>query len=636
MEDNPESPAAAGCSWGESVTQALQMGEESEASAVDPLLLGGVSDDAPEPNYAEALASQGEESARGGREHMANPIGDQPAPVQIARVATPASPGHSELSRMEGGGVVAKWDPDEDELVPDYASMPVVPERSGSYPRSQGMEDTQRGGKTHHPRGTEIRPPPIAAAPRSPDVKAPVPGGSPPYPCSASNLPRRLPSLPAPPEVPSDMRGTGLRVEGDSVAHDAGAGQGAIGGRSEGREGFEWFYDGLTRVFASHSGEQDGRAEEVKTSTAELQKLVINDGDKDVSPLLAGDWLTLAGLRLILKAIPNSLKEELVSTQRMSCIDAVAKAELEVLDTGREERLKGSEEQPKGDAGAAVGAAQTVALAEGETYMGVSAFDTLIGVTFPSRLEDGSLRNAKVIISGVQAPMPDDVDAPVDAEDKYILPQNNIVIPLEVPRDGGGIWIEDCEGDDVSLPGSGRRRFVAFGSGPPDNNESVGTGFPGQSVDGSGGVLDVGTGGLDAHDDGIREAQDEAAAQVSADIEYSLLPDCEVRPSLHGKAEAEEEVLSEAQPDEEDDLTEVVDPPPRPPSPAPEPPQLRQRRTFLWYHDGTTEIIDDNWLRRGQRPSDRSWRGRTEFLVEWVRLSVQLPVATAVQYSIEL
>ena len=234
------------------------------------------------------------------------------------------------------------------------------------------------------PGGTEIRPPPIAAAPRSPDVKAPVPGGSPPYPCSASNLPRRLPSLPAPPEVPSDMRGTGLRVEGDSVAHDAGAGQGAIGGRSEGREGFEWFYDGLTRVFASHSGEQDGRAEEVKTSTAELQKLVINDGDKDVSPLLAGDWLTLAGpvmkdlspnsaewwkqvlqasndhyqrwlistpverlsrrpdhphrfegtrfsreeqrgLHLILKAIPNSLKEELVSTQRMSCIDAVAK-----------------------------------------------------------------------------------------------------------------------------------------------------------------------------------------------------------------------------------------------------------------------------------------------------------------------
>ena len=28
-------------------------------------------------------------------------------------------------------------------------------------------------------------------------------------------------------------------------------------------------------------------------------------------------------------------------------------------------------------------------------------------------------------------------------------------------------------------------------------------------------------------------------------------------------------------------------------------------------------FIDDNWLRRGQRPNDRSWRGRTEFLVEW-------------------
>ena len=68
MEDNPESPAAAAAgSWGESVTQALQMGEESEVSTVDPLLLGGVSDDAPEPNYAEALASQVEESARGGR-----------------------------------------------------------------------------------------------------------------------------------------------------------------------------------------------------------------------------------------------------------------------------------------------------------------------------------------------------------------------------------------------------------------------------------------------------------------------------------------------------------------------------------------------------------------------------------------
>ena len=44
------------------------------------------------------------------------------------------------------------------------------------------------------------------------------------------------------------------------------------------------------------------------------------------------------------------------------------------------------------------------------------------------RLEDGSLRNAKVIIGGVQAPMPDDVDAPVDAEvaDVPILPPRRL------------------------------------------------------------------------------------------------------------------------------------------------------------------------------------------------------------------
>ncbi|OLP82639.1 hypothetical protein AK812_SmicGene36693 [Symbiodinium microadriaticum] len=237
---------------------------------------------------------------------------------------------------MEGGGVVAKWDPDEDELVPDYASMPVVPEGSGSYPQgSQGMEDTQRVGKrTTH-----------AAM----DVDEP--GG----------------------EVRINAA-QGLTVE--AVVQ---------------RQVLSIFQSQVTPLLGQLMDRleamEDGRAEEVKTSTAELQKLVINDGDKNVSPLLAGDWLTLAGLRLILKAIPNSLKEELVSTQRMSCIDAVAKAELEVLDTGvakgtKAARLKGSEEQPKGDAGAAVGAAQTaakVALAEGETYMGVSAFDTLIG-----------------------------------------------------------------------------------------------------------------------------------------------------------------------------------------------------------------------------------------------------------------
>ncbi|CAE7524411.1 unnamed protein product [Symbiodinium necroappetens] len=332
---------------------------------------------------------------------------------------------------MEGGGVAAKWDPDEDELVPDYASMPVVPEGSGSYPQgSQGMEDTQRVGRctTHSAAmdvdepGGEVRLNPAQGltveavvqrqvlsifqsqvtpllgqlmdrleameARQSAERTAPhttieattlgqdalagdfqkmmslgvesvaserqvaaicresasevkewslaASTSDPTHnPCShavvaaAPEVPQapgeRLPSLPAPPEVPSEMRGTGLRVEGDSFANDESGGQGTIGGRSEGRDGFDWFYNGLKRVFASHSGEHDGRAEEVKTSTAELQQLVINDGDKDVSPLLAGDWLTLAGLHLILKAIPNSLKEELVSTQRMSCIDAVAK-----------------------------------------------------------------------------------------------------------------------------------------------------------------------------------------------------------------------------------------------------------------------------------------------------------------------
>ena len=62
--------------------------------------------------------------------------------------------------------------------------------------------------------------------------------------------------------------------------------------------------------------------------------------------------------------------------------------------------------------------------------------------------------------------------------------------------------------------------------------------------------------------------------------------------------EAEEEVLSEAQPDEEDDLTEVVDPPPRPPSPAPEPPQLRQRPVGQRVHREEPELEPQ----RPQRP----------------------------------
>ena len=54
--------------------------------------------------------------------------------------------------------MVAKWDPDDDELVPDYASMPVVPEGSGSHPQgSQSMEGTQRvGRRTTHAAAMDV------------------------------------------------------------------------------------------------------------------------------------------------------------------------------------------------------------------------------------------------------------------------------------------------------------------------------------------------------------------------------------------------------------------------------------------------------------------------------------------------
>ncbi|CAE7693548.1 unnamed protein product, partial [Symbiodinium sp. KB8] len=255
MENNPESPAAAAGSWGESVMQTLQMGEESEVSAVDPLLLGGVSDDAPEPSSAEALASQGEESARGGQEQVTNPIGDQPAPVQIARAATPASPGHSELSRMEGGGVAAKWDPDEDELVPDYASMPVVPEGSGSYPQgSQGMEDTQRVGRcTTHSAAMDVDEPGGEVTPL------------------LGQLMDRLEAMEA-----AICRESASEVKVTVIARATGSSEQNARAPSEGD---------LRGAMVLTRGED---------FSAVLQQLGINDGDKDVSPLLAGDWLTLA------------------------------------------------------------------------------------------------------------------------------------------------------------------------------------------------------------------------------------------------------------------------------------------------------------------------------------------------------
>ena len=96
-------------------------------------------------------------------------------------------------------------------------------------------------------------------------------------------------------------------------------------------------------------------------------------------------------------------------------------------------------------------------------------------------------------------------------------------------KNGFGWSCSACRGDVVGLCSVCERdvtRFVAFGSGPPDNNESVGTGFPGQSVDGSGGVLDVGTGGLDAHDDGIREVPCVARTE-SWDLTRLSGDDCE-------------------------------------------------------------------------------------------------------------
>ncbi|CAE7322146.1 unnamed protein product [Symbiodinium sp. CCMP2592] len=381
MEHNLETPAAG---WGESVTQALQMGEESEVSAMDPLLLGGVSDDAAEPNYADALASQGDEPNRGGLEQAPTQVGNQPPPVQIAR-ASPASPGHSELSRMEGGGMAAKWDPDEDELVPDYASMPVVPEGSGSHLQgSKRAEDIQIRGtaraaamdvdepsaevRVNPERGLEVE----AAVQRQvlsifQSQVTPLLG----------QLMDRLEAMEARQsaqhDLASDFQRMRLGVESAASAvaprtsvearvehafpglpivdnsqtplSPAGASGGADPSAGSGEEksglvtvsGVEHAW----RLTLSHNLQEIGGTDirpppiaaapkspdvkEVKTSTAELQKLVIHDGDKEVSPLLAGDWLTLAGLHLILKAIPNSLKEELVSTQRMSCIDAAAK-----------------------------------------------------------------------------------------------------------------------------------------------------------------------------------------------------------------------------------------------------------------------------------------------------------------------
>ena len=51
----------------------------------------------------------------------------------------------------------------------------------------------------------------------------------------------------------------------------------------------------MKRALASQGGDAEGKAEEVKASQVELPKLVVSEQDKEISPLIAGDWLTLAG-----------------------------------------------------------------------------------------------------------------------------------------------------------------------------------------------------------------------------------------------------------------------------------------------------------------------------------------------------
>ncbi|CAE7311080.1 GIP [Symbiodinium natans] len=109
----------ASASWAESVNRAME-GEESEVSAIDPMLLGGVSDDPKEPEYDQGLPTQApSDPAMEDEQVDRRPLQERQAPAPVARLL-PQSPGHSELSRMEKG---AHWEIDDEELVPDYNRM---------------------------------------------------------------------------------------------------------------------------------------------------------------------------------------------------------------------------------------------------------------------------------------------------------------------------------------------------------------------------------------------------------------------------------------------------------------------------------------------------------------------------------
>ena len=119
MSPKLEPTAMASASWAESVNRAME-GEESEVSAIDPMLLGGVSDDPKEPEYDQGLPTQApSDPAMEDEQVDRRPLQERQAPAPVARLL-PQSPGHSELSRMEKG---AHWEIDDEELVPDYNRM---------------------------------------------------------------------------------------------------------------------------------------------------------------------------------------------------------------------------------------------------------------------------------------------------------------------------------------------------------------------------------------------------------------------------------------------------------------------------------------------------------------------------------
>ena len=110
-EPNPALTCAmASANWAESVSQALD-GEESEVPAIDPLLMGDVSDDPLEPDYGRAVSvaeNQPLSSPTPGRvsggDNSAEHVTTQDVPTQAAHA-------------------VPHYEVDEEELIPDYRQI---------------------------------------------------------------------------------------------------------------------------------------------------------------------------------------------------------------------------------------------------------------------------------------------------------------------------------------------------------------------------------------------------------------------------------------------------------------------------------------------------------------------------------